>query len=127
MYFTAFLIVVVLSAVVSLRRSMNISRNARGAAPAQRRAARWRAAWPTICAAIFALGLIAFDHVQDKQEFGPSVTIDLMRLLPLSSAAGFLASLAGWIGIEAPRSTQSEKSASDYVRPQATVTSASSC
>lgn len=94
MYFTAFLIVVVLSAVVSLRRSMNISRNARGAAPAQRRAARWRAAWPAICAAIFALGLIAFDHVQDKQEFGPSVTIHLIAF----SAAFFGGWFLGLIG-----------------------------
>lgn len=88
MYFTAFLIVVVLSAVVSLRRSRNLSRNSQGAAPAQRLAARRRALWPAICAAIFGLGLLAFYHIQDKQEFGPSVTLHLAAL-----AAAFL---GGW-------------------------------
>ena len=95
MYLTAFLIVVVLSAVVSLRRSMTLSRNARGAASAQRRAARWRALWPAICAAIFLLGLIAFDHVQDKQEFGPSVTIHLMAFTAAFFGGWFLGVIGG--------------------------------
>lgn len=96
MYLTAFFIVVILSAAVSLRRSMNISRNvARWASPAQRRAARWRAGWPAICAAIFALGLIAFDRVQDKQEFGPSVTIDLMAFSTAFFSGWFLGLIGG--------------------------------
>jgi hypothetical protein len=41
-----------------------------------------------MCAAIFALGLIAFDHVQDRQEFGLSVTLNL--------AAFTAAFLGGW-------------------------------
>jgi hypothetical protein len=94
-YFTAFLIVVVLSAVVSLRRSMSLSRNARGAAPAQRLAARWRALWPAICAAIFGLALVAFDHVQDKQELGPSVTIHLMAFTAAFFGGWFLGVIGG--------------------------------
>lgn len=94
MYFTAFLIVVVLSAVVSLRRSRNLSQP-QWATPAQRRAARWRATWPAICAAIFGLGLIAFDHVQDKQEFGPSVTIHLMAFTAAFCSGWFLGLIGG--------------------------------
>ena len=95
MYLTAFLIVAVLSAVVSLRRSLTLSRNARGTAPAQRRAARWRAIWPAICAAIFGLALIAFDHVQDRQEFGPSVTLNLAALTAAFFGGWFLGVIGG--------------------------------
>jgi hypothetical protein len=66
-----------------------------GAAPAQRLAARWRAVWPAICAAIFALALIAFDHVQDKQEFGPSVTIHLMAFSAAFFGGWFLGVIGG--------------------------------
>ena len=95
MYLTAFLIVAVLSAVVSLRRSMNLSRNFKLLGPAQRLAVRRRAAWPAICAAIFGLGLIAFDHVQDKQEFGPSVTIHLMAFTAAFFGGWFLGVIGG--------------------------------
>ncbi|MBJ7403924.1 MAG: hypothetical protein JHD07_11770 [Bradyrhizobium sp.] len=94
-YFTAFLIVVVLSAVVSLRRSRNLSSNSRGAGPAQRLAARRRALWPALCAAIFGLGLLAFHHIQDKQEFGPSVTLDLAAFTAAFLGGWFLGVIAG--------------------------------
>jgi hypothetical protein len=66
-----------------------------GGCPTQRLAARWRACWPAICAAIFALGLIAFDRVQDKQEFGPSVTIDLMAFTAAFVGGWFLGLIGG--------------------------------
>jgi hypothetical protein len=72
------------------------------------------------------LGLIGFDRVQDKQEFGPSTATYLIMLIgAFSLPVGLLASLqkttfkirlpgveslhrlAGWM--RAPRSTQSEK------------------
>ncbi|MCA1394038.1 hypothetical protein I6F20_34045 [Bradyrhizobium sp. IC3123] len=87
-YFTAFLIVVVLSAVASFRRSRTLSQNSQGAASAQRLKARQQALWPAMCAAIFALALLAFHHVQDKQDFGPSVALNL--------AAFTAAFLGGW-------------------------------
>lgn len=74
---------------------MNLSRNARGAAPAQRLAARRRALWPAMCAAIFGLGLIAFDHVQDRQEFGPSVTLNLAALTAAFLGGWFLGVIGG--------------------------------
>ncbi|MGJ4883832.1 hypothetical protein ACQR1N_30160 [Bradyrhizobium sp. HKCCYLRH1073] len=95
MYFIAFMIVVVLTAVVSLRRSMTLSRNARGAGPAQRLAARRRALWPVFCAAIFELGLIGLSHVQDNQELGPSATIHLMALTAAFIGGWFLGVIGG--------------------------------
>jgi hypothetical protein len=72
MFLTACLIMLVLSAVVSFRRSKFLSRNFQG---------RLAAVWPSLCAGIFALGLIGFDRIQDKQEFAPSATIHLMMLI----------------------------------------------
>ena len=89
------MIVVVLSAVVSLRRSMNLSRNARGAAPAQRLAARRRTMWPLFCAAIFEFGLIGFDHVQNKQELGSPVATHLMALTAAFFGGWFLGVIGG--------------------------------
>ena len=87
MYLTAFLIVVVLSTVVSLRRSMAISRNARWTAPAQWRTARWRVIRPAICALFcMLLECIVLHFVQDKLVL--SVTTHLTAL----SAAFF----GGW-------------------------------
>ncbi|UFZ04378.1 hypothetical protein LQG66_35220 [Bradyrhizobium ontarionense] len=81
MYFlTVCLVVIILSTEVSFRRSSDLSRNSRWAAPAKRIAARRRALWPALCAAIFGLGLIGFEHVQDKQDFTPSATTHLMML-----------------------------------------------
>ena len=87
MYLTAFLIVAVLSAVVSQRRSMNLSRNFELLGPAQRRAVRWRAIWPGGCGLICGLlGWIALHFVQDKLVI--YVTVNLTGL----SAAFF----GGW-------------------------------
>ncbi|WP_199805525.1 hypothetical protein [Bradyrhizobium lablabi] len=72
MFLTACLIMLVLSAVVSFRRSRLLSRNFQG---------RLAAVWPSLCAGICALGLIGFDRIQDKQEFAPSTTIHLMMLI----------------------------------------------
>jgi hypothetical protein len=86
-YLTAFLIVVVLSAVVSLRRSINLSRNFELLGPAQRLAVRRRAIWPAGCGLIcMLLGWIVLHFVQDKLVL--SVTINLTAL----SAAFF----GGW-------------------------------
>ena len=93
MYLTAFLIVGVLSTVVSLRRSMAISRNARWTAPAQWRAARRRAIWPAICGLFcMLLGCIVLHFVQDKLVL--SVTTHLTAL----SAAFFCGWSLGLIG-----------------------------
>ena len=87
MYLTAFLIVAVLSAVVSLRRSMNLSRNFELLGPTQRRAVRRHAIWPAGCGLIcMLLGWIVLHFVQDKLVL--SVTINLTAL----SAAFF----GGW-------------------------------
>jgi hypothetical protein len=92
-YLTAFLIVVVLSAVVSLRRSMNLSRNFELLGPAQRLAVRRRAIWPAGCGLIcMLLGWIVLHFVQDKLVL--SVTINLTAL----SAAFFGGSFLGVIG-----------------------------
>ncbi|MET4068985.1 hypothetical protein ABID58_003783 [Bradyrhizobium sp. S3.2.6] len=95
MYFlTACLIVVVVSFEVSFRRSWNLSRNSRGVAPAQRLAARRRALWPAFCALVFTLlGLIGFDHVQDK--LGLSATANLMMLSVSFFSGWFLGAIAG--------------------------------
>ncbi|WP_076865759.1 hypothetical protein [Bradyrhizobium mercantei] len=95
MYFlAACLIVVVLSFQVSFRRSWNLSRNSRMAAPAQRLAARRRALWPALCAMICTLlVLIGFDHVQDK--LGLSATTNLMMLGASFSSGWFLGVIAG--------------------------------
>ncbi|WP_420965004.1 hypothetical protein [Bradyrhizobium sp. B120] len=95
MYFlTACLIVVVLSFGVSFRRAGILSRNSRGAAPAQRLVARRRALWPALCALICTLlVLIGFDHVQD--ELGLPATNDLMMLGASFSGGWFLGTIAG--------------------------------
>ncbi|MGJ5047497.1 hypothetical protein ACQR09_10565 [Bradyrhizobium oligotrophicum] len=95
MYFIAFISVVVLTAVVSLRRSMTLSRNARGAGPAQRLAARRRALWPVFCTAILEFGLIGLSHVQDNLELGLSVTIHLMVLTAAFTGGWFLGVIGG--------------------------------
>jgi Mg2+/citrate symporter len=82
MYFlTACLIVLCLSAVVSFRRSRFLSRNIQG---------RLAAIWPSLCAGICALGLIAFDHVRDKKELGPSATTYLIMLIGAFAAGWFV-------------------------------------
>ncbi|ODM76732.1 hypothetical protein [Bradyrhizobium elkanii] len=95
MYFlAACLIVVVLSFEVSFRRSWKLSRNSRGAAPAQRLVARRRALWPAFCALICALlVLIGFDHIQDK--LGPSATTNLMMVGVSFFSGWFLGVIAG--------------------------------
>lgn len=68
MYFlTACLIVVIVSAAVSLRRSRNLSQP-QWATPAQRIAARRRALWPTICAGFCLLGLLGFHHFNTSKK-----------------------------------------------------------
>ena len=90
MYLTAFLIVVVLSAVVSLRRSMNLSRNFELLGPAQRLAVRRRAMWPAVGGLIcMLLGSMVLHFVQDKLVL--SVTASLMML----SASFFTGSVIG--------------------------------
>ncbi|WP_176722065.1 hypothetical protein [Bradyrhizobium sp. LMTR 3] len=82
MYFlAACLIVLVLSAVASFRRSKSLSRNFHG---------RLAAIWPSLCAGICALGLIGFDHVQAKQELGPSATTYLIMLIGAFAAGWFV-------------------------------------
>lgn len=82
MYFlVACLIVLVLSAVVSFRRSRFLSRNFQG---------RLAAIWPSLCAGICAMGLIGFDQVQDKQELGPSATTYLIMLIGAFAAGWFV-------------------------------------
>jgi hypothetical protein len=82
MYFlTACLIVLVLSAVLSFRRSRFLSRSLQG---------RFAAIWPSLCAGISALGLIGFDHIQNKQELGPSVTTYLMMLIGAFAVGWFV-------------------------------------
>src|SRR5262249_40925256 len=95
MYFlTACLIVLVLSAVVSFRRSRSLARNFQG---------RLAAIWPSLCAGICALGLIGFDSVHDKQEFSPSATIYLIMLIG--------AFATGWfVGVFAEGSVQDQSS-----------------
>ncbi|WP_063686849.1 hypothetical protein [Bradyrhizobium stylosanthis] len=95
MYFTAFLIVAVLSAVVSFRRSRTLSRHSHGATSAQRLKVRQQALWPAMCAAFFALALIAFDHVQDKQEFSPSVTLNLAAFTAAFFGGWFVGVIGG--------------------------------
>jgi hypothetical protein len=92
-YLTAFLIVAVLSAVVSLRRSMNLSRNSALLGPAQRLAVRRRAIWPAGCGlTCMLLGWIVLHFVQDKLVL--SVIIHLTAL----SAAFFGGWFFGFIG-----------------------------
>jgi hypothetical protein len=82
MYFlTTCLIVLVLSALVSFRRSRFLSRNFQG---------RLAAIWPSPCAGICALGLIGFDKVKDKQELGPSATTYLIMLIGAFAAGWFV-------------------------------------
>ena len=90
----ACLIVVVLNFQVSFRRSWNLSRNSRMAAPAQRLVARRRALWPALCAMICTLlVLIGFDHVQDQ--LGLSATTNLMMLGASFSGGWFLGVITG--------------------------------
>jgi hypothetical protein len=93
-YLTAFLIVVVLSAVVSLRRSMNLSRNFELLGPAQRLAVRRRAIWPAGCGLICMLfGWIVLHFVQDKLVL--SVTINLTALSAAFFGGWFLGVIGG--------------------------------
>jgi hypothetical protein len=92
-YLTAFLIVGVLSTGVSLRRSMNLSRNDKLLGPAQRLAVQRRAIWPAGCVLICGLlGWIVLHFVQDKLIV--SVTIHFTAF----SAAFFSGWLLGVIG-----------------------------
>ena len=94
MYLTAFLIVAVLSAVVSLRRSMNLSRNFELLGPAQRLAVRRRAIWPAGCGLIWMLlGWIVLHFVQDKLVL--SVTINLTALSAAFFGGWFLGVIGG--------------------------------
>jgi hypothetical protein len=90
MYFlTACLIVVVVSAAVSLRRSRNLSQPP-WATLAQRLAARRRALWPTICAGFCLLVLLGFQHFQHEQELDP-----LMVLVASFLGGSFLGVIGG--------------------------------
>ena len=93
MYFlTACLIVVVVSAAVSLRRSRTLSQP-QWATPAQRLAARRRALWPTICAGFCLLGLLGFYHFQPEQE--TTATTYLMMLVGSFFGGSFLGVIGG--------------------------------
>ncbi len=95
MYFIAFMIVVVLSAAVSLRRTMKLSRDSRGGTPAQRLAARRRALWPAVCAGVCTLGLLGIYHVQARLEADPSVTLDLTAFTAAVFGGWFLGVIGG--------------------------------
>ncbi|WP_050422072.1 hypothetical protein [Bradyrhizobium tropiciagri] len=87
MYFlAACLIVVVLSAAMSYRRSRTLSRNPQG---------RLAAFLPAFCAAAFGLGLIGFDRIQGTQESGPSATTDLLMLVVSFFGGWFLGIIVG--------------------------------
>lgn len=90
---TACLIVVVVSAAVSLRRSRKLSQP-QWATPAQRLAARRRALWPTICAGFCLLGLLGFHHFQ-QPELGPTATTYLMMLAASFFGGSFLGVIGG--------------------------------
>jgi hypothetical protein len=93
MYFlTACLIVVIVSAAISLRRSRNLSQP-QWASPAQRLAARRRALWPTICAGLCLLGLLGFHHFQHEQE--TTATTYLMMLVASFFGGSFLGVIGG--------------------------------
>jgi tryptophan-rich sensory protein len=95
MYFlTACLIVVVVSAAISLRRSRNLSQP-QWATPAQRLAARRRALWPTICAGFCLLVLLGFHHFQHEQELGLTATTYLMMLVASFFGGSFLGVIGG--------------------------------
>ena len=97
MYFlTACLIVVILSAVMAYRRAGSLPRNLQGRLDRQQRLA---AMWPPICGAICVLGLIRFDRVQGRQEFGPIETDYLLMpaLLITSFVGGWLLGVIGWM------------------------------
>ena len=83
---TACLIVVVLSAAISYRRSTTLSRNPQG---------RLAAFLPAFCAAACALGLNEFDRVQGTQEFGPSATTYLLMLVVAFFGGWFLGIIVG--------------------------------
>ena len=94
-FFTACLIVVVLSFAVSSRRSRNLSRNSQWAAPAQRLVARRRALRPALGAIIcLLLVLIGFEHIQDK--LGVSTTANLI-MLGVSFFGGWFLGVIAWM------------------------------
>ena len=94
MYLAAFLIVAVLSAVVSLRRSMNLSRNYALLGPDQRLAVQRRAIWPAGCGLFcMLLGWIVLHFVQDKLVL--SVTIHLTALSAAFFGGWFLGVIGG--------------------------------
>lgn len=87
MYFlTACLIVVVLSAAISYRRSRALSRNRQG---------RLAAFLPVFCAAAVALVLLEFDRIQGKQEVGPFATTYLLMLVVSFFGGWFLGIVVG--------------------------------
>lgn len=91
---TACLIVVVVGAAASLRRSRNLSQP-QWATPAQRLAARRRALWPTICAGFCLLGLLGFHHFQHEPELGPTATTYLIMLVASFFGGSFLGVIGG--------------------------------
>lgn len=95
MYFlTACLIVVFVSAALSLRRSRTLSQP-HWATDAQRRAARRRALMPTICAGFCLLVLLGFHHFLHEPELGPTATTDLMMLVASFFGGSFLGVIGG--------------------------------
>ncbi|MGY4352222.1 F0F1-type ATP synthase assembly protein I [Bradyrhizobium sp. GM7.3] len=87
MYFlSACLIVVVLSAALSYRRSRALSRHPQG---------RLAAFLPAFCAAAFALVLLEFDRIQGKQEVGPFATTYLLMLVVSFFGGWFLGIIVG--------------------------------
>src|ERR1700688_3166956 len=90
-FLMACLIVVVVSAAVSLRRSRNLSQKLfQWSTPAQRLAARRRALWPTFCALFCLAVLLGFQHFQHEQELDP-----LMMLVVSFLGGSFLGVIGG--------------------------------
>ncbi|MDN4983093.1 hypothetical protein KUL72_24340 [Bradyrhizobium arachidis] len=86
MFLTACLIVIVSSAAMSYRRSRALSQNPQG---------RLAVFLPVFSAGACALGLIGFDRVRGPQEFGPSVTTDLLMLIVSFFGGWFLGIILG--------------------------------
>jgi len=87
MYFlTACLIVVVLSAAISLRRCRLLSRNPQG---------RLAVFLPAFCSGACALGLIGFQRLQGPQESGSLTTTYLLMLVVSFFGGWFLGIIGG--------------------------------